>query len=268
MKINSALERFKLYVEIPTDPKFYLTNTLSGLKKELIIGFTSLKRELSEEKRLRSTASSTPKFKKKSNEKQVEVSTQVPHHVQAASSFLLSMTPQAEKAVEELKEGEKKLAHTNKLILIADSAGEDWGVVDGYERRDLADDSNDDKRIRQAEVRAYQKRRRAQSQRKTTLTSQRSFNPALSSVLLNSPAVVHSPNLFLQTPALPATASQNTSSTNWPRSSPPCEDPVLPVEGLAIFEASVLFVAFSPQLVSPASEFNGREKLHTFTGQR
>ena len=264
MKINSALERFKLYVEIPSDPKFYLANTLSGLKKELIIGFTSLKRELSEEKRLRSTASSTPKFKKKSSEKQVEVSTQVPHHVQAASSFLLSMTPQAEKAVEELKEGEKKLAHTNKLILIADSAGEDWGVVDGYEHRD----SNDDKRIRQAEVRAYQKRRRAQSQRKSTLTSQRSFNPALSSVLFNSPAVVHSPNLFLQTPALPATASQNTSSTNWPRSSPPCEDPVLPVEGLAIFKASVLFVAFSPQLVSPASEFNGREKLHTFTGQR
>ena len=37
----------------------------------------------------------------------------------------------------------------------------------------------------------------------------------------------------------------------------------MPVEGLAIFEASVLFVAFSPQLVSPASEFNGRKKLHT-----
>ena len=258
MKINSAVERFKLYVEIPSDPKFYLANTLSGLKKELIIGFTSLKRELSEEKRLRSTASSTPKFKKKSNEKQVEVSTQVPHHVQAASSFLLSMTPQAEKAVEELKEGEKKLAHTNKLMLIADSTGEDWEVVDEYERRDLADDSDDDQRIRQAEARVYQKRRRAQ----------RSFYPALSSVMCNSSAVVHSPNLFLQTPALPATASQNTSSTNWPRSSPPCEDPVLPVEGLAIFEASVLFVAFSPQLVSPASEFNGREKLHTFTGQR
>ena len=208
MKINSALERFKLYGEIPSDPKFYLANTLSGLKKELIIGFTSLKRELSEEKRLRSTASSTPKFKKKSNEKQVEVSTQVSHHVQAASSFLLSRTPQAEKAVEELKEGEKKLAHTNKLMLIADSTGEDWEVVDEYERRDLADDSDDDQRIRQAEARVYQKHRRAQSQRKTTLTSQRSFYPALSSVLFNSPAVVHSPNLFLQTPALPATASQ------------------------------------------------------------
>ena len=246
MKINSALKRFKLYVEIPSDPKFYLPNTLSGLKKELIIGFTSLKRELSKEKRLRSTASSTPKFKKKSNEKQVEVSTQVPHHVQAASSFLLSMTPQAEKAVEELKEGEKKLAHTNKLILIANSAGEDWGVVDGYERRDLPDDSNDDKRIRQAEVRAYQKYRRAQSQRKTTLTSQRSFYPALSSVMCNSSAVVHSPNLFLQTPALPATASQNTSSTNWPRSSPPCEDPVFACRRFGHFRSQCPFRGVQP----------------------
>ena len=80
-------------------------------------------KSMNQQERLRSTASSLPIVKKKSNEKQVEVSTQVPHHVQAASSFLLSMTPQAEKAVEELKEGGKKLAHRNKLILIADSSG-------------------------------------------------------------------------------------------------------------------------------------------------
>ena len=49
---------------------------------------------------------------------------------------------------------------------------------------------------------------------------------------------------------------------------PPCEDPVLRVESLAIFEASVLFEVFSPQLVSPASEFNGRGKPHAFTEQR
>lgn len=53
-----------------------------------------------------------------------------------------------------------------------------------------------------------------------------------------------------------------------PDARPPCEDPVLPEEGLAIFEASDLFVAFSPQLISPASEFKGRGKLHAFTGQR
>ena len=65
-----------------------------------------------------------------------------------------------DKALEELKEGEKKLAHRSKLILIADSAEEGWDVVNEYQRRDLADDSDDNKRIRQAEARASQKRRR------------------------------------------------------------------------------------------------------------
>lgn len=97
----------------------------------------------------------------------------------------------------------------NKLIVIADSAEEGWEVVNESERRDLADDSDDDKRIRQAEARAYQKRRHTLSQRKTSLTSQRFPYPALSSVQFNSPAVVHYPGPFLQTPAFSATASQN-----------------------------------------------------------
>ena len=87
---------------------------------------------------------------------------QVLDHVQSASSFLAATPPQVNKALEELKEGEKKLVHRNKLILIADSAEEGWEVVNEYQRRDLADDSDDDKRIRQAEARASQKRRRAQ----------------------------------------------------------------------------------------------------------
>ena len=81
------------------------------------------------------------------------------------------------KALEELKEGEKKLAHRKKLILIADSAEEGWEVVNEHQRRDLADDSDDDKRIRQAKslqkpARASQKRRRAQSQKKRPNFSQ------------------------------------------------------------------------------------------------
>ena len=68
-----TLELFKLYVKMPSDPDFNLANNLSSLKEKLLVGFASLKRELSEEKRLRSTASSTPKFKKKSSKKQFEV---------------------------------------------------------------------------------------------------------------------------------------------------------------------------------------------------
>ena len=102
---------------------------------------------------------------------------------------------------EELKEGEKKLAHRNKLILFADPSEEVWELINKCEHRDLADNSDDDKRIRQAEARAYQMRRRTPSQRKTAFTS------PLSSVLFNSPTVVHSPGPFLQTPSFPATVS-------------------------------------------------------------
>ena len=45
----SALECFKLYVKMPSDLKFNLANTLSGLTEELCDSFPSLTRELSEE---------------------------------------------------------------------------------------------------------------------------------------------------------------------------------------------------------------------------
>ena len=100
---------------------------------------------MNQQERLRSTASSLPIVKKKSNEKQFALYEQVLDHLQSASSVLWSTPPQVEKAVEELKGGKKKLAHSNKLILIADSAEEGREVVNENERRDLADDGDDDK---------------------------------------------------------------------------------------------------------------------------
>ena len=55
-------------------------------------------------KKLKSAASSLPKFKRKANEKQFEVNSQILNHVQSASSLLRSTPPQVEKALEELKE--------------------------------------------------------------------------------------------------------------------------------------------------------------------
>ena len=180
---SSQLSNFQiLVVIIPFENITDLAKSLSDLKEELRSGFSSLKRELVDEnnlaiKKLKSAASSAPKLKKKGNEKQFEVNSQVLDHVQSASSFLAATPPQVNKALEELKEGEKKLAHRKKLILIADSAEEGWEVVNEHQRRDLADDSDDDKRIRQAKslqkpARASQKRRRAQSQKKRPNFSQ------------------------------------------------------------------------------------------------
>ena len=137
----SALELSNLVVVMPSENVADLAKSLSDLKEELRSGFSSLKRELVEENNLaikKLAASSAPKFKRKGNEKQYEVNSQVLDHVQSASSFLAATPPQVDKALEELKEGEKKLAHRNKLILIADSAEEGWEVVNEYQRRDLA----------------------------------------------------------------------------------------------------------------------------------
>ena len=114
--------------------------------------------------------------------------------------------------------------------IIADSAEEGWKAVG---------QRSDGECIRQAEARAYQKHRRAQSQRK--ITSQRSLYSTLSSVPFNSPTVVHYPGPFISKlqhflplrilPLLPG-----------PEAYPPSEDLALPKEGLAIFEATILSV--------------------------
>lgn len=118
---------------MPSDPEIDLAKTVSDLKEELRDGFASLNTELSEEhesaiKRLKSTPSSAPRFKKKSNEKQFEANTQVLVDVHSASSFLQSTPPQVKKALVELEVGEKKLAYRDNLILIADSSEEGWEV--------------------------------------------------------------------------------------------------------------------------------------------
>ena len=73
---SSQLSNFQILVVVmPSDNEPDLAKSLSYLKEELCSGFSSLKRELVEEnnlaiKKLRSTASSKPTFKKKGKEKQ------------------------------------------------------------------------------------------------------------------------------------------------------------------------------------------------------
>ena len=85
---SSQLSNFQILVVVmPSDNhEPDLAKSLSDLKEELRSGFSSLKRELVEEnnlaiKKLKSTASSTPKFKKKGNEKQFEANSQDLDHV-------------------------------------------------------------------------------------------------------------------------------------------------------------------------------------------
>ena len=92
---------------------------------------------------------SIQQFNKKRSEKQLSLNSIVLEHDQSAStSPEQTVTPQVEKSLKELKKDEKQLFHRNKLNLIADSSEEGWEVVNEYQRRDLANDNDDGKRIR------------------------------------------------------------------------------------------------------------------------
>ena len=89
-----------------------LARSISELKDEFRSGLSSLKRELAQEhdaalKKLKTATASVPKFKKKGNEKQFLLNSEVLEHVRSASTALQasSSSPQVEKALEELKEG-------------------------------------------------------------------------------------------------------------------------------------------------------------------
>lgn len=85
---------------------------------------------------MKSTTSPAPKFRKKGDEKQGKVNSQVLDHVQSASSYLAA-TPGS--SGRELKELEKKVAYRNKpAILFADSVDDGWEEVSEYQRRNLA----------------------------------------------------------------------------------------------------------------------------------
>ena len=87
-----------------------LARSISELKDEFRSGLSSLKRELAQEhdaalKKLKTATASVPKFKKKGNEKQFLLNSEVLEHVRSASTALQASSPQVEKALEELKEG-------------------------------------------------------------------------------------------------------------------------------------------------------------------
>ena len=70
-------------------------------------------------KKVRSTALSTPKLKKKGIEKQFEANSQDLDHVQPASSFLAATSPQVEEALEELREAFQNLYTGSPYHLLA-----------------------------------------------------------------------------------------------------------------------------------------------------
>ena len=112
-------------------------------------------------------------FKKKGNEAQAKFNSEVQDSVNDALGELEGES-RPSKAVTEakaaLEQGLKKLAERQKLIKLADRSEFGWGVVAEYTADELADGSDDEKKIEKAEKAAEKKaakRKRAASSRVT-----------------------------------------------------------------------------------------------------
>ena len=77
--------------------------------------------------------------------------------MQSAAAALEQPTPAVEKAHALLKEGEKLIDVRQKNIKIADRSEHGWATVLEYEEDELADNSEDEKRLFRAEARAGRK---------------------------------------------------------------------------------------------------------------
>ena len=123
-----------------------------------------MKRELTEEResadeRLVKKIRLDPKptFRKRGHEKQFTFNEQLREKFDAVSSAIGQTPLDVEKARTAIKEGEKLIDARQKVIKIADRSEHGWATVAEYEEHELADNSDDEKRLFRAEARAGRK---------------------------------------------------------------------------------------------------------------
>ena len=92
------------------------------------------------------------RFKKKANEDQYRFNSKLSDVLTEAKSSCSSQ--QLDKVKESLDKGESLLAERQKHILLADKSDFGWMIIQEYKKNDLADDSDDQKKIIRAEARA------------------------------------------------------------------------------------------------------------------
>ena len=121
-------------------------------------------------------------FKKKQYEKQYCFNEEVGKKISSATNSLDSTPPAVERAKEALKEGERLLVARQKAIRIADRSEFSWATVDEYEEDELVENSDDEKRLYKAEMRAGRKLKAAAAKnrkRKEFLKKEWRFKPQL-----------------------------------------------------------------------------------------
>ena len=159
-------------------------NELMTAMKGIQSNMETMKRELSAEreaaddrlvKRMRLTKG--VEFKRKGNEKQHNFNEGVRDKIESATKALSATPPAVEKAMESLKEGEKLITARQKLIRIADRSEFGWNTVAEYEEDELADGSDDEKRLYKAELRADRKMKATKQKRKPSQPIKKDWRP-------------------------------------------------------------------------------------------
>ena len=110
-------------------------------------------------------------LKRKGNQAQLDHELEVLSHVEFASQALGNNSE--ETAQDHLAKAITLINKRIKLVKLADKSENGWATVEQYVSDDLASDSDDDKKIRRAENRAEQKRKRSHKQLPTTYTNKR-----------------------------------------------------------------------------------------------
>ena len=150
-----------------SESKKSVDRQLEAFRKEIHRTSTEATEKL--ERRLKT--SKTIEFKRKGNEKQYGFNEEVDRHLSRAQEELGSAGGGSpiKRAKEAVEEGRQALANRQKLILLADRSEFGWDVARKYEADELAEDSEDEKKIRKVEKEAQKDaERRAASRRKAT----------------------------------------------------------------------------------------------------
>ena len=124
-------------------------------------------------------------FKRKGNEQQYQHSVKVFDKLRDANTALDTqpITPSLLQCAQtKINEGMDIVSHRQKLIKLADSSKHGWKIVEQYEAHQLADDSDDEKRIHKAEARCdkivkEERQKKGRGQRKFAPYPQRSQVP-------------------------------------------------------------------------------------------
>ena len=159
-----------------------LLDAIRGVEANVDSKLSDMRREMRDEreaaderlvKKIR--LDSRPTFRKRGHEKQFMFNEQVREKFESVDSALQQTPPAIEKARAAIQEGEKLIDARQKHIKIADRSEHGWATVAEYEEDELADNSDDEKRLFRAEARAGRKRQKSVKEAKKKGGSKKPF---------------------------------------------------------------------------------------------